>query len=165
MNSKVICFFVLIAAVHSAPQHDQPARYPAGVNPALCPGFPICDNSLLHGTPPVPAAPHAAYTGSPAWNHGAQSYAYHSAPAYNQWNQPQHYDAHDYDYSTNDINGPGGDKYPAGVNPSACPNYPYCDNGAASHYAPVATPLAGYASRQYPAGISPAACPNYPYCA
>lgn len=33
-----ICFFVLIAAVHSAPQHEQAARYPAGVNPALCPG-------------------------------------------------------------------------------------------------------------------------------
>lgn len=29
---------MLIAAVHSAPQHEQPARYPAGVNPALCPG-------------------------------------------------------------------------------------------------------------------------------
>lgn len=32
-----ICFVVLIAAVSSAPQHE-PARYPAGVNPALCPG-------------------------------------------------------------------------------------------------------------------------------
>lgn len=66
----------------------------------------------MHGTAPVPAAPHAAaYTGAPAWNHGAQSYAYHSAPAYNQWNAPQHYDAPAYhEFSTNDINGPGGDK-------------------------------------------------------
>ncbi|XP_031634814.1 cuticle protein 1 [Contarinia nasturtii] len=154
MNSKVICFFVLIAAVHSAPQLPA-ARYPAGVNPALCPGFPICDNSLLHGQAPVPAAYSA-----PAWNHGAQSYAYQSAPAYNQWDAPALND-----YSTNDIQGPGGDKYPAGVNPSACPNYPYCDTGAGVYPgAYAAAPLPGYVSRQYPAGVNPAACPNYPYC-
>lgn len=41
-------------------------------------------------------------------------------------------------------------RYPAGVNPAACPNYPYCDTGA---------------HRQYPAGLSAASCPNYPYCA
>lgn len=57
-------------------------------------------------------------------------------------------------------------RYPAGVNPAACPNYPYCDNGhaAAYHGAPAAAPLPGYHSRQYPAGLSAASCPNYPYC-
>lgn len=83
-------------------------------------GFPICDNSLLHGTAPVPAAPHAAaYTGAPAWNHGAASYAYQSAPVYNQWNAaPAHFDdgsykgeaAYAYGGDYNDIAGPGGDK-------------------------------------------------------
>lgn len=73
-----------------------------------CVGFPICDNSLLHGTAPVPAAPHAApYHSAPAWS-GAHSYAYQSAPAYNHWSAPayNHYD----EFSTNDISGPGGDK-------------------------------------------------------
>lgn len=94
-------------------------------------GFPICDNSLLHGTAPVQAGP--AYHGAPAphWN-GAHSYAYQSAQAYDdgQWH-PDVYSApavHDYshnDYSHNDISGAGGDKYPAGVNPAACPSkYP-----------------------------------------
>lgn len=80
------------------------------------PGYPICDNSLVHNTPPV--APHAApYHAAPAWNHGAHSYAYQSAPAYNHWN-PAPYHSYEapalHDFSTNDINGPGGDKYPAG---------------------------------------------------
>lgn len=74
-------------------------------------GFPICDNALLHGTAPVPAAP--AYHGapSPIWN-GAHSYAYQSAQAYDDGQYHPGYDAPAvHDYSTNDINGPGGDKY------------------------------------------------------
>lgn len=54
-------------------------------------------------------------------------------------------------------------RYPAGVNPAACPNYPYCDTGASSHVPQVA-PLPGYTSRQYPAGLNPSNCPNYPLC-
>lgn len=71
-------------------------------------GFPICDNALLHGTAPVaPAAPHN-------WNnHGAWNWNHHAAPApaahaYNHWNGPlSHYDF----YDSNDIQGPGGDKW------------------------------------------------------
>lgn len=57
-------------------------------------------------------------------------------------------------------------RYPAGVNPSACPNYPYCDTGAhGSYHVPQVAPLPGYNARNYPAGVNPASCPNYPYCA
>ncbi|XP_046404127.1 cuticle protein 1-like [Ischnura elegans] len=70
-------------------------------------------------------------------------------------------------------------KYPAGVDPRACPNYPYCDNTALAvgHHgavAPYAAPLhstyghqsaiAHGADTEYPAGVSPHSCPNYPYC-
>jgi hypothetical protein len=79
----------------------------------------------------------------------------------------------------------GGAKYPAGVNPAECPNFPFCHNGlvgnhavgtykSAGHHsyalgvAPAALAAAhgagvGYAAR-YPAGVNPEACPNYPYC-
>lgn len=72
-------------------------------------------NSLLHGTAPVPAAPHAAaYHAAPAWN-GAHSYAYQSAPAYNQWDDGSYDGRYDapavHNFATNDINGPGGDKW------------------------------------------------------
>lgn len=57
-------------------------------------------------------------------------------------------------------------RYPAGVNPHACPNYPYCDTGAhGSYHVPQVAPLPGYNARNYPAGVNPASCPNYPYCA
>ncbi|KAG8236258.1 hypothetical protein J437_LFUL011011 [Ladona fulva] len=70
-------------------------------------------------------------------------------------------------------------KYPAGVDPHTCPNYPNCDNVAlAAHatgapHAPYAAPAysayghaAGVpgAAAAYPAGVDPHACPNYPYC-
>ena len=48
---------------------------------------------------------------------------------------------------------------PAGVDPAACPNYPYCDEAAA-----VLTYSGVPVTRQYPAGVSAASCPNYPHC-
>lgn len=45
---------VSVACVLSAPQHQEAARYPAGVNPQACPNFPICDNAALHGVAPQP---------------------------------------------------------------------------------------------------------------
>lgn len=72
-------------------------------------GYPNCDNSLLHGTAPVAGN----WAAGPAWN-GAHSYAYQSAPAYNQYDDgsyhPEYHQAYN-DYTTNDIHGPGGDKY------------------------------------------------------
>jgi hypothetical protein len=52
------------------------------------------------------------------------------------------------------------DRYPAGVHPGVCPNYPYCNS--ASYYSYV--PHVAAASHNYPAGVSPSSCPNYPYC-
>lgn len=75
-------------------------------------GYPNCDNALLHGTAPVAPyyqAGHAGHAG-----HGAHSYAFHSAPAYNHYDDGQYhpqYNGDYHDYSTNDISGPGGDKY------------------------------------------------------
>ncbi|XP_021915347.1 cuticle protein 1 [Zootermopsis nevadensis] len=74
------------------------------------------------------------------------------------------------------------ERYPAGLNPGLCPNYPYCNSAASFHYAPHAAsaahnyaphaaaaahnyaPHAAAAAHNYPAGVSPASCPNYPYC-
>ncbi|XP_046387213.1 cuticle protein 1-like [Ischnura elegans] len=63
------------------------------------------------------------------------------------------------------------DKYPAGLNPALCPNYPDCDNslialhsGNPSAVLPYAAAPLYHAGREYPAGVHPAACPNYPYC-
>ncbi|XP_046403474.1 cuticle protein 1-like [Ischnura elegans] len=61
-------------------------------------------------------------------------------------------------------------KYPAGVSPHACPNYPYCDNvalavGAVAPYAAHAYAAYGnHGGALYPAGVDPHTCPNYPYC-
>lgn len=110
-----------MASSSAAPQHEQPARFPAGVNPALCPGFPICDNSLLHGTAPVAWTPPAAqpqwHAAQPQWNAlqpqwnapqpqwNAPQPQWNAAPSWNQWDEPQVHGP-----STNDINGAGGDK-------------------------------------------------------
>lgn len=106
-----IVIVAVVAVAYAAPQHDQPARYPAGVNPALCPGFPICDNALLHGTAPV-GGPAPQAWGAPQpnpWNLGAQSWnniVAHAQPV-NQWNQWDAQALHD---PSNDISGPGGDR-------------------------------------------------------
>lgn len=53
-------------------------------------------------------------------------------------------------------------RYPAGVNPASCPDYPYC--GGRAHASPAFHSGPSYNSAQYPAGVNPAVCPNYPYC-
>ncbi|CAG7733688.1 unnamed protein product [Allacma fusca] len=53
------------------------------------------------------------------------------------------------------------ERYPAGVSPASCPNYPFCNvagNGAPAGY------VFDRVNHQYPAGVHPAACPSYPYC-
>lgn len=147
------------------------AKYPAGVDPSKCPNFPICDNAALHNQ--APAANH--------WN--AQPYQA-PAPQYNQWQQPQQQwqqPQQQWQQPQQQWNAPapqwnaapapapaGGDKYPAGVSPQSCPNYPYCDvnagAGHSGHHVARAAPLPGYTERLYPAGVSAAQCPNYPEC-
>lgn len=160
-------------------QHQQAPQYPAGVDPAACPGFPICDNNLLHNPQARWAQPQQPQpqwnqpqpqwnpTPQPQWNQWNPT----PAPSWNQqpsweqqqsWNNPQGYAP----VSNHLADGSGGDKYPAGVNPQACPNYPFCDTNAV-HGGAAATPappLPGWNERQYPAGVSPQECPNFPYC-
>lgn len=239
---------------------QQAAKYPAGVDPALCPDFPNCNNELLHGaksaasTLPIhenplwnahavpgvpttltPAAPQPQWNSAPAaqpqWNAAPQQQQWNAAPVQPQWNaapaqpqwnaapavwnfapahvqdqfsqwnpqqaaapqpqwnsapaaqpdwnaapQPQQWNAAPAaqpqayaPVNTNEISDTvGGDKYPAGVNPASCPNYPYCDTNTGLHAgvaAPAkAAPLPGYTERQYPAGVNPQTCINFPYC-
>lgn len=78
VNTQILVLVISIVATATA--QEAAPRYPAGVNPALCPGYPICDNSLLH-------------TGAPTqwtWNH---------------WDAPAVHGSSNYE-----INGPGGDK-------------------------------------------------------
>ncbi|KAG8236259.1 hypothetical protein J437_LFUL011012 [Ladona fulva] len=63
-------------------------------------------------------------------------------------------------------------KYPAGVSPHTCPNYPFCDVSAhaVAPYAAHAYAAYGHhagvpgAAAAYPAGVDPHICPNYPFC-
>ncbi|XP_055640172.1 uncharacterized protein LOC129777739 [Toxorhynchites rutilus septentrionalis] len=178
MYSKMIAVLAFAAVVIAAPQHQEAARFPAGVNPAACPSYPNCDNAALHNPQPHNnhaanqwnpnwnaqpswnAAPQPAWNAQPAWNHQPAAPAWNAQPSWNSYpavSGPAH----------NHLAAPaptaGGDKYPAGVNPQSCPNYPYCDNSAPAG-APHAAPLPGYTERQYPAGVSPHSCPNFPYC-
>lgn len=152
-------------------QHGQ--QFPAGVNPALCPNYPNCDNAYLHtgqqqqqqpqhfqqtrswshetGAPAVQWNQPAPVAPAPAWNQPAAHWQQPAQPAFRSLPAQQH-------------QGVGGDKYPAGVDPQACPNYPYCDNVLGGGAAPRAAPLPGFTERLYPAGVSASECPNFPYC-
>ncbi|KXJ82119.1 circumsporozoite protein [Aedes albopictus] len=206
MYSKMIAVLALAAVAVAAPQHQEAARFPAGVNPQACPSYPNCDNAALHNQNPVsthannhwnpnwnaqPAAPAwNAQPAAPSWNPQPAAHSWNPQPAAPSWNpQPA---AHSWNQqpaapawnaqpqphwnSFPAVTGPannhlaaapaptaGGDKYPAGVNPHTCPNYPFCDNSAPAG-APQVAPLPGYTERQYPAGVSPHSCPNFPYC-
>nr|CAD7458588.1 unnamed protein product [Timema tahoe] len=62
------------------------------------------------------------------------------------------------------------DRYPAGLNPALCPNFPLCDNALVALYnnpapgAPIPYSAPVQTAAGYPAGVNPASCPNYPYC-
>lgn len=234
---KLFQSFVSVALVAVSAQ--QPAQFPAGVNPALCPNFPVCDNARLHdpkaattlpihdnplwnahAVPGVPttldavpqpqwntapaqpqpqwnAAPQPQWNSAPQpqwnaapqpqWNAAPAQHVWNFAPAhvqdqFSQWNYQQpapvaapvaHHQPQPQAYApveTNEISDTaGGDKFPAGVNPQACPNYPYCDTNTGLHAGVAAAPqkaapLPGYTERQYPAGVNPHECPNFPYC-
>lgn len=164
-------FVTLFGIALSAPQHA--AQYPAGVDPAKCPGFPICDNAALHAKAPAnhwnqPAAPQWRAP-QPQWQPAPQP---QWQPAPQQWQPQPQWQAPAPQPQWNQVeqvSGKGGDKYPSGVNPQSCPNYPYCDTpilpgGHSGHQAYRASPLPGFTERLYPAGVSAASCPNYPEC-
>ncbi|KAG4071728.1 hypothetical protein HA402_011882 [Bradysia odoriphaga] len=156
MNSILITLSTVVVIAYA--QHLPAAQYPAGVDPSLCPGYPNCDNALLHNAKQQPAwsQPQPQWS-APAqnWNIQPSTWNY-QVP---QWQQP----AAIYERVSNDLSS-GGDKYPAGVDPQSCPNYPFCDLNDFARSAPVVAPLPGWTERLYPAGVSPKECPNFPYC-
>ncbi|XP_055387083.1 DNA translocase FtsK-like [Condylostylus longicornis] len=281
MISKLVgvIFFALAYA-------QVPEQYPAGVDPAKCPNFPICDNAALHNSqavprtlplppqhyqqpqqqqyvpvpqpqqqkpqwvgvehqrssvpvshrntalpsynpppPPPPSVQHSiprpvqpsypvhqslSHDSSSQWtlknlqfdsddfstNYLSEPVAHKQQPQH-QYQQPRHYEPQPQQYQHQQQYQPqpqyqpqqhqytapqqqhyatkpnhhsqpqkGGDKYPAGVDAKACPNYPYCGSNGLPHPAahkPVA-PLPGFTERLYPAGVSPQECANFPYC-
>ncbi|XP_049847014.1 cuticle protein 1 [Schistocerca gregaria] len=81
-------------------------RYPAGLSAALCPNYPLCDNSVI------------ATFSSPAGVPAARSYPAGVAAAA----------CPNYPYCNNNVY-PGyaaPREYPTGVHPAACPGYPFC---------------------------------------
>lgn len=162
---------ILAAVALASAQHQEAARFPAGVDPSSCPSYPNCDNAALHNQ-----QPHNQWNPQPAanqWNQWNPTPApsWNQQPAQQQWNQWDHQPAQQQwnnapaapQWNAAPAPSTGGDKYPAGVNPQSCPNYPYCDN-AAGHSAPQVAPLPGWTERLYPAGVSAQSCPNFPYC-
>lgn len=145
-------FQIILSLAALAWAKPQAAQYPAGVNPQDCPGFPICDNARLHNPGARWQQPQPAWQPQPSWQQPQPQWGA-PAPSWQQpqpqWNAPPA--------------APSGDKFPAGVNPHQCPNYPFCDVNAGGAGAP-APPLPGWTERQYPAGVSPHTCPNFPYC-
>jgi len=118
------------------------------------------------------------------WN-PPQHNQWNAPQQHNQWNAPQQHNQWNAAPVNNHLTA-GGDKYvlflllfikkkannyfifllyryPAGVSPQSCPNYPFCDN-AGGHAAPQVAPLPGWTERLYPAGVSAHECPNFPYC-
>ncbi|XP_067632032.1 cuticle protein 1 [Eurosta solidaginis] len=149
----------LVAAALAKPQHHA-AQYPAGVNPQDCPGFPICDNARLHNKQAQWGAPAPAWQPQPHWQAPAAAW---QAPA-SSWQEPAPSWQPQPHWGAPAPAPAGGDKFPAGVNPHTCPNYPFCDVNAGHHGAVAAPPLPGFTERLYPAGVSPHECPNFPYC-
>lgn len=55
------------------------------------------------------------------------------------------------------IAAPTADKYPAGLNPNLCPNYPHCDNALLAAHSQSAGQVGHAASYQTPASTYPLA--------
>ncbi|XP_018905247.1 uncharacterized protein [Bemisia tabaci] len=132
---------ILVGSSLIAGTTAQAHRYPAGVDPASCPNYPLCDRAFV-----------PAHTSSDRQAAG-------TAMSLLQIHEGG---GHAPFYSSPGFFGPqAAPGYPVGLSPSACPNYPYC-----SHHIPHAVHYNhGYAgARSYPAGVSAHHCPNYPFC-
>lgn len=56
-------------------------------------------------------------------------------------------------------------RYPANVDPSFCPDYPYCHQDVVRLITPVhQVPPITLPDSAYPSGVDPSFCPNYPFC-
>ena len=87
--------------------------WPAGVSPAACPNYPICDNSIDPTLGVARAAIGVPTVTAHQWPAGVAAAA-----------------CPDYPYCTQRLAVPLGYTntagYPAGVSAAACPNFPYC---------------------------------------
>lgn len=174
---SVLLWQVILTTIVACASAQSAAKYPAGVDPNKCPNFPICDNAALHNQAPAAhnqanhwnAQAYQAPAPQPQWNQWNPQPA-PQQPQWNQWNSqpaaPQWQNPQPAAPQWNAPSTSGGDKFPAGVSPQSCPNYPYCDAGHSAHHAGRAAPppLQGFTERLYPAGVSPQSCPNYPEC-
>ncbi|XP_046402947.1 cuticle protein 1-like [Ischnura elegans] len=152
MTAHLVVLAICIAAVVGS--GVPAARYPAGVDPHTCPNYPYCDNVPLavghHGAiAPYAAHSYAAYGHHGAISHGAGAkypadvdphlcphYPYCDTAAldargvhgigYGFAGHGYPYAAHGYGYGVYGIHHGAGARYPAGVDPHSCPNYPYC---------------------------------------
>ncbi|KAK6634650.1 hypothetical protein RUM43_012051 [Polyplax serrata] len=171
MIAQLLFVVSAFVAATAAPTAD---KYPAGLNPNLCPNYPHCDNALLAAHSQQQAG-HASTYHTPASTYTIPA----TYAGYGSGHISNIYSGH----SAGSYAAPG---YPAGVDPSTCPNYPYCTNhvptsisaptayhAASTYHTPSAyhvqsafhaAPLPGFASRQYPDGVNPNTCPNYPFC-
>ncbi|CAG0882087.1 unnamed protein product [Cyprideis torosa] len=183
--NSVLLALCLASVVLASPPAD---KYPAGISPHACPNFPFCDPLVdpvsghvrryaddkeykhgyhghhLHG----PKYDHA-YVPGPKYEH-----AYVPGPHYEHAYVPgPHYvhGPHDYKHPepAYDHHGKAVKEYPAGVDPHACPDYPYCGPKHVTNPgipSSVAYKKAGHYGepKKYPAGVDPYKCPNYPYC-
>nr|XP_018903660.1 PREDICTED: cuticle protein 1-like [Bemisia tabaci] len=102
MIGKLVVLSALVAVVLAQAQ-----QWPAGLNPAACPNYPNCDNTVvaLYGGLPYAAPVARSY---PA---GVPAAACPNYPFCGSAAAPAGYVARE---------------YPAGVPAAACPNYPYC---------------------------------------
>ncbi|KAJ6645376.1 Cuticle protein 1 [Pseudolycoriella hygida] len=93
-----VLFVSVVAYVVAAPM--EVGRYPANIDPALCPDYPICDLTLLFGIPPSMPEPLVPVS-------------LPEVPISMPHAPPQNF------YRPHE--------YPPGVHPSACPNFPFCN--------------------------------------
>lgn len=130
-------FLYSALAVYVSAQSYQSNKYPAGVHPNLCPHYPYCDNTVLAGFAQGVASFHQATApGYPAAlsPHACPNYPYcsHQIPQeaihYRRSVSPQYAAASNHHPSLYSLTSAVGTpaKYPSGVNPASCPNYPYC---------------------------------------
>ncbi|XP_065221975.1 cuticle protein 1 [Planococcus citri] len=126
-------------AAYTSAQSFQSNKYPAGVHPNLCPHYPYCDNTVLAGFAQGVASFHSAGLAAPGYPaalspHACPNYPYcsHQIPPeaihYRRSTPYQHQPfaaASHVPYPVvASVGSPA--KYPSGVDPASCPNYPYC---------------------------------------
>ncbi|KAG8236254.1 hypothetical protein J437_LFUL011007 [Ladona fulva] len=209
MSEKSIIFFFfpqivvalcIVGALGAAV--PEAARYPAGVDPHVCPNYPNCDNVALAARASVPYAPSApTHYAAPAYGHHAAAPVPASLPAgvdaracpnypycgptpvqpqapsgYSSWSAPAPAPQAPSAYSSWSAPAPQPSwtqpaPQPAWSNPSS-QNFwsnPSAPRAAVPNFnwntpAQSPAPSSEQGGALFPAGVDPSSCPNYPYC-